>query len=107
MFWQNFEQLCRERGVSPTAVIQELKMSTGTVTNWRNGAKPTNKGLKKVADYFGVTTEELLNGVKEKTATSSGDGLSEKDELKRLLDRLTDEEVHDLLVLVKQIILGL
>ena len=81
-------------------------MSTGPVTNWRNGAKPTNKGLKKVADYFNVSTEELLNG-KGKTATISSDGQSERDELKRLIDRLTDQEVHDILVSVKRTILGI
>ena len=43
----------------------------------------------------------------EKTATISGDGHTEKDELKRLIDRLTDQEVHELLGLVRQKILGL
>lgn len=104
MFWQNFEQLCRDRGMSPTAVIRDLRMSTGTVTNWKNGVQPTNKMLKKVADYFGVSTEVLLNG-KEKTVTISSDG-QERDELKRLIDRLTDQEVHEILVQVRAIILG-
>ncbi len=105
MFWQNYEILCRRVGLTPNAVANELHISSGSVTNWKNGKTPSNRLLKTIADYFGVSTEELMTGIKEKTATISSDG-QERDELKRLIDRLTDQEVHEILVQVRAIILG-
>lgn len=36
--------------------------SSGTVTGWKNGAAPRQGVLRKLADYFGVSTEDLLTG---------------------------------------------
>lgn len=60
MFWKNFLKLCEGVGKSPTAITAELKISRGSITNWKNGSEPQPLTLKKIADYFGVTLEYLL-----------------------------------------------
>lgn len=60
MFWENFLFLCNERGISPNGVCAELNLSNATATKWKNGAVPRASTLKRVADYFGVTTDKLL-----------------------------------------------
>lgn len=65
MFWKNFIKLCAEKGVSPNAVARELSISSGAVTKWKNGATPQNAKLRLIADYFGVSTSELLTGEKD------------------------------------------
>jgi repressor LexA len=60
MFWEIFSKLCLQRGKSPNAVAKELKISSGSVTNWKNGTIPNNSALLKLADYFNVTVDYLL-----------------------------------------------
>ncbi len=59
MFWNIFLKLCSDNDKKPTAVATELKISRGSVTSWKNGAKPLDVTLKKIADYFGVSVEYL------------------------------------------------
>ena len=42
-------------------VREQLGFSTGLPTAWKNGAVPRGVTLQKLADYFHVTTDELLN----------------------------------------------
>ena len=67
MFWENFYNLCLQKGVSPNAAAKEMNISSGTVTEWKNGREPQNATLRKVADYFGVTVDYLI-GKTEKPA---------------------------------------
>lgn len=60
MFWEKFVSLCAEKGISPNGACAELGLSNATATKWKNGAIPRNTTLKKVADYFGVSTSYLL-----------------------------------------------
>lgn len=79
MFWDNFVLLCDRVGKSPNAVAAEIGFkSTGTVTGWKDGKIPYERNLKKIADYFGVTVDYLLNGEKENPA-SVADGVDDLD----------------------------
>ena len=60
MFWDIYTALCAKQGVSPNAVAKSLSIASGTVTNWKNGAVPQNATLRKIADYFQVSTTYLL-----------------------------------------------
>ena len=62
MFWENLCKLCDERGIKPNTVCRELGFSTATATHWKNGKIPKIDKLKMLADYFGVSTDYLLNG---------------------------------------------
>ena len=61
MFFNIYENLCRQKGLSPNAVAKQLSISSGAVSEWKKGRVPQNATLKKIADYFEVTTEYLLN----------------------------------------------
>ena len=60
MFWYTFVKLCNEHGEKPNPVAKKLKISSGSVTNWKNGALPQSTTAKKIADYFGVSVDYLL-----------------------------------------------
>ena len=60
MFWKTFEQLCRSRGSSPTAVALELGFSNATATKWKKGSTPQGASLQKIAEYFNVSINYLL-----------------------------------------------
>ena len=59
MFWNNFVALCAKHNTKPNPVAKELDLSSGSVTKWKNGATPNDTTLKKIADYFGVTVDDL------------------------------------------------
>ena len=68
MFWDIYSDLCAKRGLSANYVAKELSISSGTITGWKQGRVPQNATLKKIADYFGVTTEYLLEKEEKKSA---------------------------------------
>ncbi len=59
-FFSRFESLCRERKLTPNAVAKSIGASSGSVTAWKRGAAPRNDTLKRLADFFGVSTDYLL-----------------------------------------------
>lgn len=66
MFFDQYCLLCANAGKTPTSVVVELGLAKSNVSNWKNGRLPKLDVLQKVADYFGVTTDYLLNGEKKK-----------------------------------------
>lgn len=79
MFWTNFSTLCADKNLSPNAVATELKIPSGSITAWRNGATPRTKSLTKIANYFGVTVDYLLNAEKENPTSFAADEVDELD----------------------------
>lgn len=77
MFYDKFVNLCASIGKKPTPVAQELGISKGTVASWkRRGNEPTDAYLAKIANYFGVSVDELRGDTEnEKKPTAQGDGL--------------------------------
>ena len=70
MFWENFLVECAKKQKSPAVVVEELGLSNSMPTSGKNGALPQVKNRKKIADYFGITVEELMGTKKE----PAGDG---------------------------------
>lgn len=77
MFYDKFVNLCASIGKKPTPVAQELGISKGTVASWkRRGNDPTDAYLAKIANYFGVSVDELRGDTEnDKKPTAQGDGL--------------------------------
>lgn len=73
MFWEKFIELCVANNTKPNPVAKELGIASGTVTKWKNGANPSATTLKKIADYFGVTTDYFLVGEEEKATPDYSD----------------------------------
>ncbi len=54
--------LRKEKGLGQKELASYLNLSTGTISNYENGVhSPDLTTLDKLADYFGVTTDYLLN----------------------------------------------
>lgn len=81
LFWENFVTQCEKLEKSPTTVVEELGFKRPAVTSWKNGALPQVKNRKKIADYFGITVEELMGTKKE----PAGDGELTED-MKEILE---------------------
>ncbi len=59
-FYQKIETLCRNNGTNVTALAIELGFSSSAGTTWKKmKRKPRNSTLKKIADYFEITIDEL------------------------------------------------
>lgn len=123
-FYERFVGLCNKVGKTPSRVAMEVGLSKPTVNRWKNGSSPTDATAMKVAEYFGVSLQELtgeasigdmlyeeardrglvaspFENKKESTATD-GDGLSErmKASQQKLIEyakKLPEEEVELLL----------
>lgn len=66
MYYETFLELCRHNNVTAADVSKATGVATSTLSNWKNGKyTPKIDKLKKIADYFGVTTE-YFTGEKEK-----------------------------------------
>lgn len=80
MFWKIFSNLCVQRGIKPSKAAEECGINRSNVSLWKSrGYIPRPDALKRIADYFGVTTDYLLG--KEKAPVIDNDG-SRKDSSK-------------------------
>lgn len=69
--YEIFSKLLQKRNVTPYKVSKETGVSQSTLSDWKRGiSTPKTENMKKIADYFGVTVEYLLNG--EKNEESQG-----------------------------------
>lgn len=60
-FYSNLEGLCKEKKITLAALARELGLSNSATTYWKRGSIPKYETLKKIADYFEITIEELLS----------------------------------------------
>ena len=59
MLLDNIKRLCKEKNTSICAVERTLGIGNGTIGKW-DVYSPRLDIVKKVADYFGMTVDELL-----------------------------------------------
>lgn len=68
MLYDNVKKICEEKGISVGKIEKDLQLSNGSICKW-NENEPGIRKVQKVADYLGVSIEELLaedeKGVKE------------------------------------------
>ncbi len=85
VFYYNFVDLCNKIEKSPSAAAEEMGFQRSVVTRWSKGTTPRQATLQKIADYFGVTVEDLTAEKKEKSPAleSAEPGVSD-DDLKHL-----------------------
>ena len=63
-FYESFISLCNKVGKTPSRVVLEIGLSKPTVNRWKNGSNPTDATAMKIAEYFGVSVEELTGETK-------------------------------------------
>lgn len=66
MFYDRFVKLCEMKRMSPAAVAKGIGLSNSSTTTWKRGAIPKGDTLQKLADYFGVSVDFLLDSSNEK-----------------------------------------
>ena len=98
-FYDNFIKLCKRCNKTPTAVATDLGINRGTVSAWKNkGTEPNGSTVKKIANYFGVSTDFLLKG-EEAVAYHTADP---EVEVFECLDLIKDPAVRDILLKLKR-----
>lgn len=61
MIFKNIQALCRKNGISISKLEKECGLANATVRGWEHSS-PKVETVKKVADYFGCTVDDLLRG---------------------------------------------
>ena len=90
MLNENIKRLRKLRGISQVELGNALHVSKQCISNWENdNIQPSIDMLIKIAAYFNVTTDYLL----DLSAQNS-----------RSLDGLTDEEIAHIKLLVKDLV---
>ena len=81
MFYNLFENLCKQRGESVAHACKEIGIFPTTAHDWKSGARPRNSTVKRIADYFGVdvsyfdentaSNDEFLQGFVEELRSNN------------------------------------
>lgn len=67
MLYDNVKRICEKKGISIGKVEKDLQLSNGSICKW-NENEPGIRKVQKVAEYLGVSIEELLREDDEKGA---------------------------------------
>lgn len=59
MLYDNVKKICDEKGISVWRLEKELGFSNRSICKW-NESEPGIRKVQKVAEYLGVSLEELL-----------------------------------------------
>ena len=81
MIYDNFLKLCNNIGKTPSAAALDMGLSKTTVNRWKNGGGVTDATALIVANYFGITVEELKTGVKKEPSVPKDEKLDKNDAL--------------------------
>lgn len=97
-FYDKVNSLCKQRGISISALAVELGYSKGTPTGWKTLSKPRAANIKKIADYFNVPVSYFLESdMDEMSILKESDKkreLSPKEEqLIEMVKTLSDDEI--------------
>ena len=104
MFYDNFVALCASVNKTPAYVGRELGIDKSTISCWKaRKTKPSDVNAQKIADYFGVTVEELIGkGIKKDHIPKDGAVSEPKQKLRDLIDGLSDEQCEKLAGLIAE-----
>lgn len=59
MIYENIAKRCMEKGISIMQLEKSCHLGNGTISGWKNG-NPRLDLLIKVAEYFGISVDELI-----------------------------------------------
>lgn len=91
MFYDVFEKLCAEKGVKPGRAADEIGISRATVTNWKkNGYSPRRNILEKIAQYFSVSVDTLLDQYSPETQKAPALNRRDERDIKRKMEEMLD-----------------
>lgn len=97
MFYDKFKSLCKEKGVSCNRAAIEIGLSNATPTTWKKrGLTPKADTLAKIADYFGVSVDSLLDSETAKSTGTNERQISDNDIMFALWGDTKDVDKDDL-----------
>lgn len=108
MFYDNFVALCASVNKTPAYVGRELEIDKSTISCWKaRKTKPSDVNAQKIADYFGVTVEELMGeskgeSIKKDPIPKDGAVSFAKQKLLDSVDGMSDEQLEKLLGLIEE-----
>ena len=104
MFWKNFIHYCNSKNVKPNQVTRSIGMSNAAATDWKNGSVPRDTTLKKIADYFGITPEDLLRDPDEQPTPAAEPATTSplSAEFYDLVDQLTIKELREIQTIMEE-----
>lgn len=103
-FYKRFCDLCAQSNKSASGVAVAIGLSNAAASGWKKGKMPNDTTLAKLADYFGVTVEDLLADNEKKPTSLSGSELSPaQQELWDMIAQgdLSEEELGYIVALMK------
>lgn len=109
MFYDNFVALCASANKTPAHVGRELGIDKSTISCWKaRKTNPSDVNAKKIANYFGVTVEELMGeskgeGIKKGPISKDEDEDSETAELREIWSSADKSERRDLLEMARML----
>ena len=65
MFYDILQGLCREHGLSVSAALKIMGVSSGNISHWKKGRLPKGRTLRRMAQFFDVPIDFLI-GDKQK-----------------------------------------
>lgn len=106
MFFDKFSSLCKEKGVSCSKAVENIGLNRTVVVKWKNGSIPSGSTLTKLATYFDVPVDYLLDKKDDNAeALSSATSLSSSQkQLVELAESLTDEEIKKVLSYIRFVV---
>ncbi|MDO5397876.1 MAG: helix-turn-helix transcriptional regulator [bacterium] len=85
--------LAKQKGIKQSFLNQLIGGYRGKLTDWKNGkSSPSQQDIIKIAEYFNVSVDYLLNEDEIITTNKS----SAQEELFKLVSDLSDDEVEDI-----------
>ena len=93
VFYDRLLALCQENNEKITPVIKKLGLSAGSIARWRNGTVPDGNTICKIAEYFNVSSDYLLEKTDIKKSPSEVDeDKILKDEIAKIFSTLLPEQ---------------
>lgn len=60
MFYDNVRAVCRRKGTNVSTVLKSIDRSTGLTGRWKHGSYPSLDIAMEMAEYLGITLDELV-----------------------------------------------
>jgi len=102
MFYNIFTNLCNKKGLSPTATLQKLGVSTSKLTAWKKGSSPSASMLILLSEFFEVTIDYLLTGKENQAKLLTDD----EQALLENYSKLTEEEKKEVSKKTEELVSG-
>lgn len=101
-FSQRFKQICKGNGVTQKQALSDMGMGRNAAQSWVEGS-PSFETIHKIADYFGMSADDVIGTDNKKTPTPKGERDNKRDYLKLVeaFENADDSTREAILLLLK------